>query len=93
MPKPKKKKKKTFLLRLHFPPLRDTPSRSFYLSEKEHVMAIRWARRHKCRLRGKDQGAIGGVTTYTFTPTGVGILKSVKCACGESLFLTDAKEL
>ena len=34
-------------------------------------------------------GAIGGRTTYSFTPTGLGVAVSVSCACGAEKNLTD----
>jgi len=34
-------------------------------------------------------GAIGGRTTFSFTPTGVGTVVVVKCACGEEINVTD----
>jgi len=34
-------------------------------------------------------GAIGGRTSYKFTPTGLGVAVSVECACGESKNITD----
>ena len=36
-------------------------------------------------------GAIGGRLTYEFTPTSLGTVSVVKCACGESINLTDYK--
>ena len=35
------------------------------------------------------QGAIGGRTTYSFTPTGIGVAVSVSCACGVKKNITD----
>lgn len=34
-------------------------------------------------------GTIGGVYTYCFTPTTIGTVKTVKCACGHKMDLTD----
>ena len=35
------------------------------------------------------QGAIGGRTTYSFTPTGIGVAVTVSCACGAKENITD----
>lgn len=35
------------------------------------------------------QGAIGGRTTYNFTPTSIGMAVSVSCACGAKKNITD----
>lgn len=51
-----------------------------------------WLTEHneKCKLReGKNTGAIGGRISYTFTPTSLGIIKKVSCACGESICVND----
>lgn len=58
---------------------------------KEKVIKFNdWNNKHKekCPLYMKD-GAIGGRLTFTFTPTGLGEIVKVKCACGEELDLTD----
>lgn len=34
-------------------------------------------------------GAIGGRLTYCFTPTGLGMITEVKCACGEEINVTE----
>jgi len=38
------------------------------------------------------QGAIGGRFTYCFTPTGLGCIKTIKCACGEEFDLTHSED-
>lgn len=38
---------------------------------------------------GNPCGAIGGRMSYKFTPTGLGTMFVVMCACGEQLDLTD----
>lgn len=44
-------------------------------------------RKEVCKLT--YTGAIGGRLTYSFTPTGLGTVVKVKCACGEEIDLTD----
>lgn len=48
--------------------------------EKIHI----WQTMHDktCPMK-YNSGAIGGRFTYSFTPTGVGVIKLVICACGE----------
>lgn len=36
-------------------------------------------------------GAIGGRLTHMFTPTGLGLIITVNCACGENIDLTDVE--
>lgn len=42
---------------------------------------------HKCSMR--YYGAIGGALTYSFTPTTLGVVIKVKCACGKEIDVTD----
>jgi hypothetical protein len=37
----------------------------------------------------KKMGAIGGRFSYTFTPTTIGTIASLECACGEKLAFQD----
>ena len=58
---------------------------NFKLSEDEKVVLLDWKHKHDqvCKFtNGTPQGAIGGRTTYQFTPTGLGTIASVLCACG-----------
>jgi hypothetical protein len=36
-----------------------------------------------------QRGAIGGAVTYSFTPTSLGEVVKVKCACGKELDVSD----
>lgn len=62
----------------------------FELDNKQMEKYINWYNKHKqnCSLHQKD-GAIGGRESFVFTPTGLGIIIKVKCACGGELDLTD----
>lgn len=60
----------------------------FALDETEAKAALNWIKRHKCIHRG-NHGAIGGATTYSFTPTGIGVVVKLSCACGKEKDLTD----
>ena len=55
----------------------------FDLDDEQAAKVFKWNRKHldHCPLYGKD-GAIGGRVSYTFTPTSLGQIVKVKCACG-----------
>ena len=58
----------------------------FELNEKESENLKKWDEEHyKVCPYGdpKKQGCIGGVLTFMFTPTTMGLVVKVKCACGE----------
>jgi hypothetical protein len=62
---------------------------TFSLSKKEQAKADRWMKQHrKIHGYGKD-GASGGRWSFEFTPTGLGTVVIVKCACGKQKDLTD----
>lgn len=56
----------------------------FGLDAEQYAQALKWMRAHE-----HPSGAIGGVHTFEFTPTGIGVVERVRCACGEHLDLTD----
>ena len=68
-----------------------------YLSESENSILEDWLSVHNktCKLYDdgtsdiSPSGAIGGRLTYSFTPTSLGIITVVKCACGKEINLTD----
>ena len=45
---------------------------------------------HKCTVN--NTGAIGGKITFSFTPTDLGTVVKVKCACGFEVDLTDYED-
>lgn len=59
----------------------------FTLTDEQKKRAIEWEPTHGCTI--KNHGAIGGATTYKFTPTSVGVIQVVTCACGGELDLTE----
>jgi len=59
----------------------------FYLSEEDEKKYAEWSKNHNCPIT--YTGAIGGKTTFQFTPTGLGSIIKVICGCGEELDLTD----
>jgi hypothetical protein len=47
---------------------------------------------HQCQYTQKDNpvtGAIGGARSYIFTPTNVGTIIKLRCACGKEEDVTD----
>ena len=62
----------------------------FVLTDEQKDQYIIWQRDHSCSLQ--NFGAIGGAITFEFTPTGLGMSQSVKCACGASLNLTNYED-
>jgi len=56
----------------------------FHIPLDKLPVVNKWLKEHnKTCVHYKNQGAIGGRLTYTFTPTGLGTIRKVKCACGE----------
>ena len=65
----------------------------FELTEEQQKKYEEWASTHECPYRTQGElryvGAIGGADAFCFTPTGLGIITVVKCACGAEINLTD----
>lgn len=65
----------------------------FELTEEQQKKYKEWAATHECPYRTRGEwryvGAIGGEDTFCFTPTGLGKIIKVKCACGAEIDLTD----
>jgi len=66
----------------------------FDLTDKQKKEAFEFVENHDCSLGldafgNKNVGAIGGETTYCFSPTGLGTVEVVKCSCGAELNLTN----
>lgn len=58
---------------------------SFTLSDAEIARVAEWT-----SARAQPCGAIGGQFTFSFTPTGIGVVVKVRdCVTGEELDLTD----
>lgn len=46
-----------------------------------------------CKFKDpKKRGVIGGRPTYCFTSTSLGMITTVKCACGEEIPLTNFED-
>ena len=75
---------------------------NFSMSTNEFNAFTKWYNEHytkeTCKYfdDGKSpispQGAIGGVLTFSFTPTSIGMGVGVKCACGAEVNVTDYGE-
>ena len=64
----------------------------FEIDKTERATFFRWIDEHDKTCKFADPmkgGAIGGRLTYSFTPTSLGTITTVKCACGEKCDLTD----
>ena len=59
-----------------------------YLNKDELEAFHIWNNSHKCWAT-EDSGTTGGRLTYCFIPTGIGVVKVIKCACGEEINVTD----
>jgi len=59
----------------------------FELTDEQTDAYIIWQRDHEC---SKEQYRTkGGAVTFQFTPSGLGVVESVKCICGSRINLTD----
>ena len=67
--------------------LEEELNKSFRLTEEQTASYLQWLRDHKC---DSSVGAIGGSVGVKFTPTGLGLLISAECICGEKINLTDS---
>lgn len=69
----------------------------FETTEHEHEALAAWLQKHvqSCVYWQPNeegllpQGASGGAITYCFTPTTIGLVTKVRCACGTEGDLTD----
>ena len=66
--------------------------RSFHLDAAQLDLLDTWIAHHDKTCIYADrrkQGAVGGRLTYEFTPTSLGVIAQVKCACGKHVDVTD----
>lgn len=64
----------------------------FYIHPKEQELINNWIENHaQQKHRGNGQGGVvGGMFSYTFTPTSVGTVGTIKCTlCGENFTFSD----
>ena len=60
---------------------------NFVIDFDQQVKFENWDENHDCEFK-KNSGAIGGRLKYSFTPTSLGVITKITCACGESTDLT-----
>jgi len=60
----------------------------FSLKEIEKIK--KFQEEHDCTIKGL--GAIGGQYTYSFTPTNIGTVIKISCACGKEEDITDYED-
>lgn len=60
----------------------------FGFSEEEMAEAGKWTEKHYKETKHRG-GAAGGNFSYIIIPTGLGIIKEVKCSCGASHTIQD----
>ena len=64
----------------------------FKLHEDDLKEYTNWLKEHRKVCDVYMKTAIGGELTYSFTPTGLGTITTVKCACGEELDLSHVED-
>lgn len=66
--------------------------KQFILDDEQEKKVSDWQKNHKCPFRMEDGcrrgGSFGDIETYSFTPTSIGIVVTVKCACGSKIDVT-----
>lgn len=63
---------------------------NFTLDDSQVEVLNRWLAKHDetCPYV-PEKTAIGGRITYQFSPTSIGVVEKVSCACGQEVDLTD----
>lgn len=65
----------------------------FQIPEEYWREIVPWMHKHRCRYRRKDGnqyfGVSGGGYEYSFTPTGLGTIYEIRCACGAKIEFDD----
>lgn len=64
----------------------------FELSKEQWDRVGEWIKKHNVEKHGSEHpymGAIGGAFTYEFTPTSLGTVNIVRCACKDKIDVSD----
>jgi len=64
----------------------------FKLTTKEVSLFKSWLEEHDKICPIQYSGAIGERMTFCFSPTSLGTLSKVSCACGEQVLLTNTED-
>ncbi len=65
---------------------------TFEVSKQQLELVNSWRKDHEAQKHNNQPmyvGAIGGTYAWHFTSTGIGLLVSCHCACGEAIDVTD----
>ncbi len=62
---------------------------NFILSDEQKKQASEWLQKHYEECPVKYCGAIGGPITWKFTPTSIGVVTVIVCACGAKVDISD----
>lgn len=62
---------------------------TFEIEPEELAKAQGFVSAHRELHAHESEGAIGGRFTWSFTPTSIGTIVVIRCACGESLDVTN----
>jgi len=65
---------------------------NFEINETSWKQYIIWSKEHDKTCPYVKTGSAGGRISFVFTPNGLGIEISVKCACGKFIDITDTSE-
>lgn len=71
---------------------------AFSLSKEQREAISKWMKEHDQAKhiapgeKHRYSGAIGGAYTWEFTPTSLGVVVTVRCACEESIDVSDYDE-
>jgi len=63
---------------------------TFKLNNENIEKFKEWKKSHECNIT--NIGAIGGIYTFSFIPTGIGCIKIIRCGCGKEIDLTKYEE-
>lgn len=63
--------------------------RTFTIYGKCYEKLLAFEKKHKESCLDKYGDTFGSLFSYTFVPSGIGDTVSVKCECGETLFLCE----
>lgn len=69
--------------------MKEENKRTFTIYGKCYEKLVEFERKHEESCAEKYKDSFGSLLSYTFVPSGIGDIVSVKCECGEELFLCE----